>query len=145
MSGDITPGQVLYYRMSEADRTTYGGAEWGELDIDRLMDSRAGWLERIEREAGSFPVERMLAELNTPFPSARAVRMALWLARKQSGDATIPTDDGRPETWDSFQPQTLRAELQSTPPAAASEPDSDEATPEVTPDPLASDESPATS
>lgn len=133
MSGDIAPARILYYRMGEADRERYGGAEWGELDVDRLMDARAGWLERIEREAGSFPVERMLAELQTSFPSARAVRMALWLGRKQSGDATIPTEDGRPETWESFDPRTLRVEITATPPAVA-EPSDGEPTGE--PDPL---------
>jgi hypothetical protein len=106
---------VVYFRMCDEDRETYGGPEWGELDVTRLMDSRAGWLERIERTAGGFPVERMIAELNTPWPGSRAVRMAMWLGRKQTGDATVWTADGKPESWDAFDPRTLRARLTGDP------------------------------
>lgn len=103
--------EIIYFRMCDEDREAYGGPEWGTLDVERLMDSRAGWLERIERSAGGYPVERMLVELQTPFPSARATRMAMWLGRKQTGDATLKTPDGRPESWDSFNPKTLRVKM----------------------------------
>lgn len=122
MSGETEP-QIVYFRMCDEDRERYGGPEWGELDIDRLMDSRAGWLERIERQSGGFPVERMLGELQLAWPGARAVRMALWLGRKQTGDATVWTEDGKPESWDAFDPKVLRVRMQSTPPEEESETD----------------------
>ena len=54
MTEPVEP-QVVYFRMCDEDRERFGGPEWGQLDVTRVMDSRAGWLERIERQAGGFP------------------------------------------------------------------------------------------
>lgn len=111
----------IWYSMCEADRTEYGGDEWSSFDIDRLMDTRSQVLERWERESGGVKVERALFEVlnaGRVTPAASSTRMIVWLARKQNGDATLNTPDGRPETWDAFNPRSLRVQFADQPPQA---------------------------
>lgn len=91
---------VIELSMCDADREKYGGPEWVSLDVDRLYDTPASYIERWERETGGYAIERALAE-GGGFAPAKAVRVLMWLARKQSGanaDAVDP-DTGDPESF----------------------------------------------
>lgn len=114
--------EIIWYRMCDPDREEYGGDEWSPIDIGRLMDTKSQTLERWERESGGIKVERALIEVMSPgrvTPASACTRMMLWIGRKQNGDATLKTDDGRPESWDAFNPRTLRVRFSDEPPAPA--------------------------
>lgn len=110
MSGES--GSTLWYRLCEADRNAFGQSdEWGMIDIEKIMDTPAARLEAWERQAGGYPIELALAEVNRGVLSAKAARLLVWIGRKQNGDATLKTVDNKPETWDAFNPRTLRIEM----------------------------------
>jgi hypothetical protein len=115
-------GSVYWYRLCEADRQAFGhSGEWMPIDAEKILDTPAGRLEMWERQAGGYPIEMTLAEVNRGVMSAKACRMFVWIGRKQNGDCGLKTDDGKPETYDAFNPRTLRIEMQGPqddPPAA---------------------------
>lgn len=91
---------VIEIRLCDEDRERLGGPEWIRLDVDRLFDTAASMLERWEDECG-YSVERAAMQCIDPTPPARAVRVLVWLARKQGGDLAggIDPDTGRPEAY----------------------------------------------
>lgn len=119
---------IIEIRMSDADRKRYGGPEWLTLDADRIVDTPASILERWEDEIGS-PVELILAQAGLSYPPARAVRAAVWLARKQMGDLGGGVDDsGRPERFSALADlRTIKVQTRDAAPAV--EPEDDDADP----------------
>jgi hypothetical protein len=89
---------VLFLRMSEADRATYGGPEWVTFDIEALMDTPASTLSDWEWQTG---VALWLAITELVGRSARAVRVALWIGLIRAG-VSRPFAD--------FDPATLRVQ-----------------------------------
>lgn len=109
---------IVWYQLCQTDRDAFGQTgEWGTIDIEQILDTTAGRLEAWERAAGGFPIEMAIAEFNRGVLSARAARMLVWIGRKQNGDNTLKTVDSRPETWDQFNPRTLRIRMRIDDPA----------------------------
>lgn len=89
----------LRLRMSEADRATYGGAEWLDYRDDDMLDLPFDEVEKIEDTIGMSLM--VLRAVETPRYSARALRTLLWLARRQGGHE----DD-----WATFKPNVQRVD-----------------------------------
>lgn len=92
---------VIEFRLSDKDRERLGGDEWLPLDLSRLYDEPAHRLERWEAECG-YAIDRACAELVRGRPPAKAVRVLVWIARKQTGDGSDP-DSGQPEAFAKLQ------------------------------------------
>lgn len=103
---------IIELKMADPDRKELGGPEWLPLDIDRLLDTPADKLIRWESEA-EFAIERAISELNGGRPTASAVLVLLWIARKQGGDlAGGQLDDGTPEPYARLESvRTLRVSI----------------------------------
>lgn len=88
--------------LGEEDRKRYGAPEVLVLDPDQVRDNPARNLIRWEAETG-YPIERALNQIETDAPTASAVMVCVWLARKQAGaDGGGQDDEGRPESFTSL-------------------------------------------
>lgn len=104
----IRPGEaVMWLRMGDADREKLGGPEWVSLDVGALVDAPGSELSAWEAETG-IPLYLMLHEL--PSNGSRATRMALFIARRKAGVT---------ESWDEFDPATLRVQKREKRPPEA--------------------------
>jgi hypothetical protein len=103
---------MFRFRLSEDDREKYGGPEWVEFDIARAVELPVEVLEEMEEATGyTFLVELPRA---LERGSLKAVRAALWLARRIAGL--------HEPAFAQFTPQMLRADVEWVDPADADPP-----------------------
>lgn len=90
---------LQHLRLTDADRDTYGGAEWVTYDWRWLEDLPAGELIAIEREiarAGDGKVALLEAARDIFDASAMGIKLRLFLARRAAGLL---------DTWATFNPK----------------------------------------
>lgn len=103
---------LVWLRMGDDDRERYGGPEWVRFDVAELYNAPASLLAAYEAEIG-FAIHWVLREYASY--GARAVRAALFIARRRAGVQR----DGRDERWSEFDPRTNQVKHRDEPPADA--------------------------
>ena len=103
--------------MGDADRERYGGPEWVEFDIDRLLDMPASELHELEA-AMDVTIAEIVALRDRR--SAQALRAQVWIARRMAGVEESFTD---------FDPAPLRFKAVTDLPGTQDDPGKDEAPP----------------
>lgn len=128
-------------RLCDEDREKYKGPEWTSLDVEALFDTPASLLERWEAETG-YPVERAIADCAEAFPPAIAVRVLVWLARKQHGSNAGVFTNGEPERFaDLADIRTIKVRMR----AAEDDADPPDQSEQTTPEPSSTDDPSASS
>lgn len=100
------------FRLTEADRETYGGPEWVNFDLPRAVELEVDLLEQIEDATGYTIMIGLPAALDTG--SLKAIRAAVWLARHIAGIHEPP--------FNQFKPRLLEADTEWVEPARDADP-----------------------